>query len=385
MKINLNDLNRQYKHLKLDINRNINTVLEHQKFIFGPENQILENKLSKYVKSKYCLSVSSGTDALLISLMALGIQPNDEVITTCFTFVSTAEVIDQIGAKPIFVDIDPNSCNFDIDNIEKNITNKTKAILFVNLFGLPIDYKKLKKIAEANKLFLIEDAAQSFGSKYYNKFSCNLGDISCTSFFPSKPLGCYGDGGAIFTNNKLIYELCKKIRSHGQDKPYNYVTRGIQGRMDTIQCAIVLSKLKIFKKEIENRRKIANFYIKLIKYELKIRNIKYYQSPGNPIKYCTYLINHNKFIKSAHAQFPIFTEERDKLRKFLENKGIKTAIYYPKPLSEQKIFKKIKQNKMSKAILISKKILSLPMSPYLETKEQQYVVRNIFKFFDEKN
>ena len=385
MKINLNDLNRQYKYLKDDINKNINAVFEHQKFILGPENDILEKKLSKYVNSKYCLSVSSGTDALLISLMALGIKPNDEVITTCFTFVSTAEVIDQIGAKPIFVDIDPSNCNFNIDNIEKNINKKTKAILFVNLFGLPVNFKILKKIAIRHKLFLIEDAAQSFGSKYYNNFSCNLGDISCTSFFPSKPLGCYGDGGAIFTNNKKTYDLCKKIRSHGQDKPYNYVTRGVQGRMDTIQCAIVLSKLKIFKKEITNRTKIANLYIKLIKNELNIRKIKHYQSPEKNIKYCTFLLNQNKNIKSAHAQFPIFTEERDELRKFLEKKGIKTAIYYPTPLSEQKIFKQSKQKKMLMALLISKKILSLPMSPYIKIKEQKYIVKNIFKFFDEKN
>ena len=317
--------------------------------------------------------------------MALGIKPNDEVITTCFTFVSTAEVIDQIGAKPIFVDIDPNNCNFDIDTIQEKINTKTKAILFVNLFGLPIDFKKLKKIASKNKLLLIEDAAQSFGSKYYKTFSCNLGDISCTSFFPSKPLSCYGDGGAIFTDNKKIYDLCKKIRSHGQDKPYNYVTRGIQGRMDTMQCAIVLSKLKIFKKEILNRSKVANMYIKLIKNELRKRNIDYYQSPGNLIKFCTFLLNQNKNIKSAHAQFPIFTEERDNLRAFLEKKNIKTAIYYPKPLSEQNIFKQSKQKKMTNALLISKKILSLPMSPYLEIKEQEYIIKNIFKFFDAKN
>ena len=250
------DLKTQYQALKPLIQERINRVLEHGQYIMGPEVQELEEKLAAYTGAKHCTTVASGTEALLICLMALGIKPGDEVITTPFTFVATTEAIVLLGAKPVFVDIEPDTCNIDARKIEEKITDKTKAIMPVSLYGQPADMDEINAIAARhNNIPVIEDAAQSFGATYKGKKSCNLSTVGCTSFFPSKPLGCYGDGGAIFTNDNSIAEACKEIRVHGQSACYVHTRVGVGGRMDTLQCAIVLAKLERFTGRLSSEAK----------------------------------------------------------------------------------------------------------------------------------
>jgi UDP-2-acetamido-2-deoxy-ribo-hexuluronate aminotransferase len=264
MTIPLIDLKTQYRALQPQIQDRINRVLEHGQYIMGPEVAELEEKLAAYTGAKHCITVASGTEALLISLMALGIKPGDEIITTPFTFVATAEVIVLLGAKPVFVDIEPDTCNIDASAIKEKITSNTKAIVPVSLYGQPADMDEINAIATKHNLPVIEDAAQSFGAQYKCKNSCNLSTIGCTSFFPSKPLGCYGDGGAIFTNDDAIAQACKEIRVHGQSARYVHTRVGVGGRMDTLQSAIVLAKLQRFDWEIKQRIKIGQRYTELL-------------------------------------------------------------------------------------------------------------------------
>ena len=251
--------------LREDIEQRIKSVLDHGKYILGPEVLQLENALAAYTGVKYCIGVSSGTDALLVALMAIGIKPGDEVITTPFSFFSTVETILLLGAKPVFVDIDVNTYNIDPEKIEIAISNKTKAIIAVSLYGQPADFNKINKIGEDYKLAIIEDGAQSFGSKHNQRRSSGLSTIGTTSFFPSKPLGCYGDGGACFTNNEELAIKMREISVHGQNKRYSHNQIGINGRLDTIQAAILLAKLSIFDFEVEARMTIGNKYTKKLK------------------------------------------------------------------------------------------------------------------------
>ena len=245
-----NDLNIQQEKIYNNLNKSIRRVFKHGKYIMGPEIDRLEKKLSSYVNSKYCITVSSGTDALLISLMALNISKGDEVITSPFSYFATSEVILMLGAKPIYVDIDLLTYNIDVNKIENKITNKTKAIMPVSIFGKCADLTNLEKISKKYKIPIIEDAAQSFGAIHNNRRSCNFGDIGCTSFFPSKPLGCYGDGGACFTNNISLANKIKKLRIHGQFKTNQPDLAGLNARLDSIQAAILIEKFKIFSKEV---------------------------------------------------------------------------------------------------------------------------------------
>tara|TARA_A100001015_G_scaffold316843_1_gene432190 strand:+ start:2930 stop:4051 length:1122 start_codon:yes stop_codon:yes gene_type:complete len=366
MKIDFLNLKRQKHLLSFDINKNINKVLNHQKFILGPENILLENKLKKITKSKFCLTVSSGTDALIIALKGLGIKSNDEVITTPFTYISTVESICKVGAKPVFVDINDKDCLIDADLIESKINKKTKAIMFVSLFGRIPDFKKINKLAKKYNLITIEDAAQSFGAFYKSKLSCNLATISCTSFFPSKPLGCYGDGGAIFTNNKKLFKKCNVLRRHGQNKKkYHYEVLGFNARLDTIQASVLLAKLKLHSKEIIQKRKIRNIYNNNIK---NISEVK--------------LLKNNRDIISAEGSYCILAKNRDKLRSYLLKKGIPSMVYYPKPLNEQNIFSKFSKNcKTPIASKVSKKILALPFSAYIKKEEINYICKEIKKFY----
>jgi len=366
MKIDFLNLKRQKKLLNHDINKNINKVLNHQKFILGPENITLENKLKKITKSKFCLTVSSGTDALIIALNALGIKSNDEVITTPFTYISTVEAICKVGAKPVFVDINDKDCLIDTDLIESKINKKTKAIMFVSLFGQIPDFEKISKLAKKYNLITIEDAAQSFGAFYKNKTSCNLATISCTSFFPSKSLGCYGDGGAIFTNNKQLYKKCNILRRHGQNKKkYHYELLGFNARLDTIQASVLLAKLKFHRKEIIQKRKIRNIYNKYIKNISEVESLK-----------------NNNDTTSAEGSYCILAKNRNKLRTYLKKKGIPSMIYYPKPLNEQHIFRNFSKNcKTPIANKVSKKILALPFSAYIKKKEIDYICKEIKKFY----
>jgi len=259
------DLKTQYESLKPQIQERINRVLEHGQYIMGPEVEELESMLANFTGAKYCITVASGTDALLISLMALGIGPGDEVITTPFTFVATTEVIVLLGAKPIFVDIETDTCNIDTSKIEDKINSKTKAIIPVSLYGQPADMDEINLIAARNgNIPVIEDAAQSFGATYKGRKSCNLSTIGCTSFFPSKPLGCYGDGGALFTNDDVLAQAIREIRVHGQSQRYIHTRVGVGGRMDTLQCAVLLAKLECFEWEIEQRIKVGEQYTELL-------------------------------------------------------------------------------------------------------------------------
>lgn len=362
MKINFNDLQAQNKLIRKKIFFNIEKVFNNTKFILGPEVDFLEKKLALYTKSNFCIATSSGTDALLISLMSLNIKEGDEVITSSFTFVSTVEVIVRLGAKPIFVDVSKDDFNIQTNDLKTKITKKTKAIIAVSLFGQTANFKEIKKIAK--KIPVIEDGAQSFGSSHYGSKSCNLSLIGCTSFFPSKSLGCYGDGGAIFTNNKKLYLKMKMIRQHGQKKKYDYKTLGISARLDTIQAVVLIEKLKLLDNEIKKRKKIHDYYCKELS---KINKLKLLKIRDGNI--------------SNYSVFPILVKkDRKNLIDYLNKNKIPTTIYYPKPLDRYKIFNN-SLKKTTNALIISKKILSLPMSAYLNIKKQKYIINKIKKYF----
>ncbi|MGH8772818.1 MAG: DegT/DnrJ/EryC1/StrS family aminotransferase, partial [Burkholderiales bacterium] len=306
------DLKTQYRQLKNVIDERIKRVLDHGQFILGPEVAELEGKLARYTGAKHCVTVASGTDALLISLMALGIKPGDEVITTPFSFIATVEVIALLGAKPVFADIQEDSFNIDPAKIEAAITPKTRAIMPVSLYGQPADMDEINAIAKKHKLPVIEDAAQSFGATYKGKKSCNLSAIGCTSFFPSKPLGCYGDGGAVFTNDDALAQAMREIRVHGQEKRYVHSRVGIGGRMDTLQCAVVLAKLERFDWEIEQRQKVAARYSVLFG-ELE-------ETIGLP------RVKPDR--TSVWAQYTLLVPDRGALQEKLQQQGIPTAVHY---------------------------------------------------------
>lgn len=338
----------------------INNVIHHGNFILGPEIKKLEKNLSNFTGSKYCITTSSGTDSLLISLMALDIKRGDEVITSPFSWISTIEVIVFLGAIPKFVDIDEKSFNIDPDKIENLITKKTKAIMPVSLFGQCSDMDRINKIAKRYGIPVIEDAAQSFGSKYNNKFSCNLSTIGCTSFFPTKPLGAFGDAGACFTNNKKLYEKILAIRNHGQkNKRYNYEFIGINGRMDTLQASVLLEKLKTFNKTITKRNQIGQYYNYLMK-DFDFLTIPYISN----------------FNYSVYAQYTIKIENRDQVMKGLLKKKIPTSLFYPKPLHKVKYLNST--NKELKVVeKVCKKVLSLPMNEYLSKNDQENIVKKL--------
>lgn len=354
------DLKAQYKLIEQKINNNINTVLQHGKFIMGPEVFELEEKLAEYTGSQHCVAVSSGTDALLISLLALDIGAGDEVITTPFTFFSTGEMISLIGAKPVYVDIDPETYNIDSGKIEKAITKNTKAIMPVSLYGQCADFDAINKIADKYNLPVIEDGAQSFGATYKKRKSCNLSTIGCTSFFPSKPLGGYGDSGACFTNDGNLAKLMREIRVHGQDRRYHHPRVGINGRMDTLQAAILLSKLEVFPQEVKLRVEVGNRYDHLIGEYCRNLTLPYI-APGNT---------------SVYAQYTVLTNEREKTIKHLEEQNIPTAIHYPVPLNKQPALETSEYD-LSVADSLSNKVMSLPMHPYLSENDQLKIIKEL--------
>lgn len=312
------DLKSQYRALKTSVDARIHKVLDHGQYIMGPEVRELEGRLEAYTGARHCITVASGTEALLISLMALDIKPGDEIITTPFTFIATAEVIVLLGAVPVFVDIEPDTCNINASLIEAAITPKTKAIMPVSLYGQPADMDVINAIAARHgNISVIEDAAQSFGAEYKGRKSCNLSTIGCTSFFPSKPLGCYGDGGAIFTNDDALAQAMREIRVHGQSKRYVHTRIGVGGRMDTIQCAIVLAKLERFDWEIEQRLLIGQRYNEWI----DSAGLKRVQQRTDRT--------------SVFAQYTIFVENREQIQEALKQVGIQTAVHYPIPINEQ--------------------------------------------------
>ncbi|MBU3739661.1 MAG: DegT/DnrJ/EryC1/StrS family aminotransferase [Rhodoferax sp.] len=360
MNIPFVDLKSQYQVLKNQIDARIHAVLEHGQYVMGPEVQELEGKLAAYTGSKHCITVASGTEALLISLMALGIRPGDEIITTPFTFAATAEVIVLLGARPVFVDIQPDTCNIDPKLIEAKITPKTKAIMPVSLYGQPADMDDINEIAARHgHIPVIEDAAQSFGATYKGRKSCNLSTIGCTSFFPSKPLGCYGDGGAIFTNDDAIAQACREIRVHGQSQRYVHTRIGVGGRMDTIQCAVVLAKLERFDWEICQRRKLGSRYNQLLRGILPV-------------------VMQKSDRDGVYAQYTVFSAHRNALSKTLEKNLVPFAIHYPIPLNEQQAYAGYCcPDCTPNSSKISGMVMSLPMSPDLSEDKLQYIVNSV--------
>ena len=354
--IPFNDLKTQQEKIREHLNKRIATVLDHGQYIMGPEIQELEECLANYVGVKHCITVSDGTTALLIALMALNIKPGDEVITTPFTFIATGEVIALLGAKPVFVDIDPKTYNLDPNLLEAAITPNTKAILPVSLYGQCADMDAINAIANKYSLPVIEDAAQSFGATYKGHRSCGLSTIGCTSFFPSKPLGCYGDGGACFTNDDVLAKKMSQIRIHGQDSRYYHTQVGINGRLDTLQAAILLAKMEIFEEEVELRQKIGTRYTELLADVIATPYIEPYNT-------CVY------------GQYTVQVENREILQEKLSVAGIPTAVHYPIPLHLQPVFSYLKLPKGSFTIAekVADKVISLPMSAWLNQGDQEKV------------
>lgn len=342
------DLKSQQARIKDKIDTGIQRVLSHGQYILGPEVVELEERLAAFVGAKYCITCANGTDALQIAQMALGIGPGDEVITPGFTYIATAETVALLGAKPVYVDIDPRTYNLDPQLLEAAITPRTKAIIPVSLYGQCADFDAINAIAAKHGIPVIEDAAQSFGASYKGKRSCNLTTISCTSFFPSKPLGCYGDGGAIFTSDDELAVILRQIARHGQDRRYHHIRVGVNSRLDTLQAAILLPKLEIFDEEIALRQQVAAWYNN----ELK----------GGGFDSTPYVEAGNV---SAYAQYTIQVNDRDSVQKRLQAVGVPTAVHYPIPLNKQPA---VADENCSLAVgdLVATRVMSLPMHPYLD-------------------
>ena len=355
-------LKKQQNFIKEDIDRRVATVLEHGRYINGPEVREIENLLADYCGTDYAIACGNGTDALQISLMSLETNLGDEIITTPFTFIATVEVILLLKLTPVFVDIDPETYNIDPHKISEKITSKTRAILSVSLYGQPSDMDAINKIASQNNLIVIEDAAQSFGATYKGKKSCGLSDMAITSFFPSKPLGCYGDGGMIFTSNKKLANQCRIIANHGQKERYQHIRVGLNSRLDSIQAAILLSKMSLFEEELKLRQEKGAFYTDKLKDIVKTPTIKNDRT-------------------SVYAQYTILAHHRKSFCKMLLEQSIPTAIHYPIPVHKQPLFNNSSIITPSFPIAeeISKKVVSLPMHPYLEEKDQRRIIESVKK------
>ena len=367
MQIDFANLQYQYQLYKEEIDQAIHAVLDKSNYIMGEEVTQLECSLEEFTGAKHAITCSSGTDALLLAMMALEIQPGDEIITTPFTFIATAETIALMGAIPVFVDIDEISYNIDPSKIEAAITEKTKVIMPVSLYGQPADMDAIQNIIDQKlktknqKLYMIIDGAQSFGSTYKGKTDSNLGDISTTSFFPAKPLGCFGDGGAVFTNNEELAIKIQSLRVHGQSKRYHHQYIGLGGRMDTIQAAVLNVKLKYYKEDLSLRQAVARKYTKTLQEKTSF----FGTLPAT-----------SKNTTSAWAQYSVRIQNRDKVQIDLKEQGVPTAVHYPMPLHLQECFKYLgyKRGSFPIAEEISQEILSLPMNPYIKDEEISYIV-----------
>jgi len=357
MSINFIDLKAQYQHLKPAIDARIQSVLDHGQYIMGPEVAELEQQLADFVGVKHAIGVSDGTSALQIAMMALGIGPGDEVITTPFTFIATGEMIALLGATPVFVDIDPSSYNLDPQLLEAAITPRTRAIIPVSLYGQCADMDRINAVADAHQLPVIEDGAQSFGASYKGRRSCGLSTIGTTSFFPSKPLGCYGDGGACFTNDDALALKMRQIRSHGQDRRYHHPVVGVNGRLDTLQAAILLAKLPSFADELVARQRIGARYSALLAEVARVPQIA-------------------ADCDCVYAQYTIEVDEREALQAALKQAGVPTAVHYPVPLNLQPVFAHLNKplGSFPVAEAASRRVMSLPMHPFLDEQTQDSVV-----------
>jgi dTDP-4-amino-4,6-dideoxygalactose transaminase len=378
------DLATQQKRIRETLEKNIQVVLDHGKYIMGPEIKTLENRLAEYAGVRHAVGCASGTDALLMALMAVGVGPGDAVFTSPFTFIATAEVISLLGATPVYVDIDPQTFNIDpaklaqaVGALKENDSNlhplpiinnplpiTPKGVIAVDIFGLPAPYERIESLAGEPNLFVIEDAAQSFGAELNGKRACSFGNIACTSFFPAKPLGCYGDGGMCFTNDDKLSEIMESLRVHGKGHhKYDNVRIGINGRLDTLQAGILLAKFDIFPEEIEMRQQVAHRYTKLLTSNSDI------QVPVVPPGY-----------KSAWAQYSLLAkdeQQRTDIQNRLKEAGIPTAIYYPKPLHLQSAFSSLgyKKGDFPVSEACAKRIFSLPMHPYVSEEDQEKIAQ----------
>lgn len=351
------DLKTQYATIKGEVLSEITQVLDSGQYVMGAKVYELEEKLAQYTGSKHCIGVADGTKALLIALMALELKAGDEVIVPDFTFIATASMAVLLGLKPVFVDIDPQTYNLDSDAVEAAITPKTKAIIAVSLFGQCADFDVINSIAAKHNIPVIEDAAQSFGATYKGRHSGNLTTIATSSFFPSKPLGCYGDGGACFTNDDNLAEKMRQIRVHGQDKRYHHALLGVNGRLDTLQAAVLLVKLKIFDREVADRKRIGARYSELLKQVCCVPKV----------------LESNTHV---YAQYTILVEDRDNFIRKLKEQNIPTAIHYPIPLHKQPIFKSLHDSvaNLINSQFIADRVVSLPMHPYLDDQTQDLIV-----------
>jgi len=355
------DLKSQYQQLKTQIGAGIQRVLDHGQYILGPEVAELEGKLAVYTGAKYCISVANGTDALQIALMALGVGPGDEVITPGFTYIATAETVALLRAKPVYVDIDARTYNLDPALLEAAITPRTKAIIPVSLYGQCADFDAINAIAARHGIPVIEDAAQSFGASYKGRKSCNLSTIACASFFPSKPLGCYGDGGAVFTSDEEMAKVIRQIARHGQDRRYHHVRVGVNSRLDTIQAAILLPKLAVLDEEMAQRQEVAARYARLLNAE--------------GITTTPYVEPYNT---SAWAQYTVRVPNREVVQKRLTDAGVPTAVHYPIPLNKQPAVRDAAAS-LPVGDAVAGEVMSLPMYPTLVEPLQQSVVSAVIR------
>jgi len=357
MTIELHDVRAQYRRLKPRIDARMQAVLEHGQFIMGPEVAELEGKLAPFVGVKHCIGVSDGTKALLVAMMALGIDPGDEVITTPFTFIATGEMIALLRAKPVFVDIDPRTYNLDPAKIEAAITPRTRAIMPVSLYGQCAEMDAINAVAERHGLAVIEDAGQSFGATYHGRRSCSLTTIGTTSFFPTKALGCYGDGGACFTNDDALAERMRQIRVHGQSKRYYHPIIGINARLDTLQAAVLLAKFEVFEQDLASRERIGRRYGERLAGAVRTPIVEPYN-------------------RSVYAQYTIEVDGRTEVQARLKAEGIPTAVHYPVPLHLQPAFAGLGQGEGSfpKSEAAARRVMSLPMHPDLDEATQDRIV-----------
>ena len=350
------DLKTQYAALREQINARIQAVLDHGQYILGPEVGQLEERLAAWTGARHCVAVASGTEALLIALMALGVKPGDEVVTTPFTFAATAEMIALLGARPVYVDVEEDTANIEAARIEAAITPRTRAIMPVSLYGQPADMDEINALGARHRLPVIEDAAQSFGATYKGRKSCNLSTVACTSFFPSKPLGCYGDGGALFTSDDALAQAMREIRVHGQSGRYRHTRIGVGGRMDSIQCAVLLAKLERFDWEVRQRATIGAHYDALL---------------GPLVK--TLAVRPDR--TSVYAQYTVRVPERERFERELKARGIPTAVHYPLSLHQQPAYRAGWEGRSFPAAeKLAREVISLPMHADLDEAAQQKIV-----------
>ncbi len=355
------DLKTQQQRIRADLDHRLNQVLNHGQYILGPEVVELELLLAEYVGTRHCISAASGTDALLLSLMALGVGPGDEVITTPFSFIATAEVIALLGAVPVFVDVDERTYNLDVAKVEAAVSDKTKALMPVSLYGQCADMDAFVALGRAHGIAVIEDGAQSFGGTYHGRRSCGLSTLGCTSFFPAKPLGCYGDGGACFTNDDGLATRLKELRNHGQDRRYHHPRLGINGRMDSMQAAVLLSKMSIFADEVRERDRIGRRYSEML---------------AGCDCVTPYIEPHNT---SVYAQYTLQVPDRERFQRRLQEQGIPTSVHYPVTLDRQPGLESSCRvvGGLPVASRLAETVVSLPMHPYLAQDDQDRVVATL--------